>query len=1425
TGPCCMGPWHCGAGEQMRKKGERKINIDRLLSSSRERLRELRALNAVSAILNRCERLDQGLQEVCDVIPPAWRFPSVTVARITYRGREYKSSNFRESAWGQCQSFGSALLGQGRIEVYYLDRRPTADEGPFLREERNLLVNLAGLLSGKAAETAYDELLVQNRERVKELRGLNRITAVLNQDKPVPQLLQLICDALPDAWQYPADTVARIIYEDITCTTRQFRETPWVQQQTFVVPPNRAGSIEVFYLTQFPEEAEGPFLKEERDLLNNLAELISGRLTKQLHSDIVASNAERLKELSAINRTTAIIQRGTSVGEALQQIASLLPDSWQYPQHAVARVAFGDKVYVSRSFEETRWFQRETYTTVDNRRGVVEVFYLEEMPEAGEGPFLVEERNLLRNVAQLIAHYINNAERRGVMVHETRSDQGAESAHAYRESLISATTPLQQFFNRQIVDKYVYLDMMRHKVREILFVATLYDASVLEVEDSFFEHFMGEMFPYSLYSLPRITGVMSGDEAMKALERMSFDLVVLMTGIDKEETAGLSARIKAKLPSLPVYLLANRREHVGFFMDWMARTGMADKLFVWSGSSDVFFAIVKSMEDMWNVDADTNLALVGVILFVEDAPEHYSKYLTILYSILFELIQRVSSAHARNDLDRISKMRSRPKVLHVRNYEDATSLYNRYREHILAVICDAEFERNGQVDTTAGIELARYVRGDNPTLPYLLQSSHSAYAQQAEHLRVAFVDKNARELHATLRRFIEESLGFGDFIVTDTAGRPFDKADGIQTLRSAVARAPVESLVHHVKHNHFSRWLMARGAIKAAKRISALRGESAADGERVRSLIAEALDQHLDEQMRGKVLPYRSASDFSEKTIVVLAGGSFGGKGRGVAFLNTLVHNAVFASHVANVKIRTPTTAIIGTDEFERFLSACDMPLTDVLGLPYDELRGLFLRTELSADVLEGLEAFVSSMRGPIAVRSSSLLEDSASQPFSGVFHTYLLPNNHPDVAVRLRQLCDAVRLVYSSLYTPEAREYCRVVGRHIEDERMAVILQELIGARREHYYYPHISGVARSLNYYPVSYMKPEEGYCSLAIGLGTYVVEGNRSHGFCPRYPAVQFGSIKEQLENSQRFFYALDLDRSDVDIARGGENAALATLELSEAEKHGTLKHCVSVYDPESDRVLPGLTRNGPRIVDFADILRHGYTSLAQSVDALLGTAREAFGSPVEMELAVTLPEGNEPSASLYLLQIKPVAAETSGQAIELKEGDTKDTLVYSQTCLGNGHITGVHDVIVVDPRSFDKLRTEEIAREVAYLNMKLTGKGLGYVLIGPGRWGTRDRNVGVPVMWSQIAGAKVIVEAGLAGFSVEASLGSHFFHNLTSMKVGYFAVEHGSLSASIRWDTLYELEPVETTPFCMHVHFDSPLDIRMDGRARTGIIVRT
>ncbi len=1409
----------------MRADGERKMDIDKLLASSRERLKELRALNTVSAILTRCTRLDEGLQEVCDIIPPAWQYPSVTVARITYRGTQYTSAGFQETSWGQCQPFGSALLGKGRIEVYYLDRRPTEDEGPFLKEERDLLVNIAGLLSGKAAESAYDELLAQNRERLKELGGLNRITAVLNQEKPVPELLREVCDTLPAAWQYPPDTVARIVYEDVVCTTERFRETPWVQQQSFVVPPSRTGSIEVFYLKEYPEEAEGPFLKEERDLLNNLAELVSGRLTKELHRDIVASNTERLKELSAINRITAIIQRGTPVDKALQQIASLLPESWQYPEYTVARISFGENVYVSKPFEETRWFQRETFTTVDNRRGAVEVFYLEELPEAGEGPFLIEERNLLRNVAQLVAHYINNAERRGVLVHELRSGADADSAQAYRESLISATTPLQQFFNRQIADKYVYLDMMRHKVREILFVATLYDASVLEVEDSFFEHFMGEMFPYSLYSLPRITGVMSGEEAMKALDGMSFDLVVLMTGIDKEETAGLSARIKQKLPSLPVYLLANRREHVGYFTDWIGRTGMADKLFVWNGASDVFFAMVKSMEDMWNVDADTSLALVGVILFVEDAPQHYSKYLTTLYSILFELIQRVSSAYARNDLDRISKMRSRPKVLHVRNYEDATSLYNRYREHVLAVVCDAEFERNGQVDTTAGVELARYVRADNPALPCLLQSSHDAYGDEAERLHVRFVHKNAREFPAALRGFIEESLGFGDFVVTDPAGRPLDRAAGIAELRGAVERAPIESLMHHVRHNHFSRWLMARGAIQAGKRISGLRLEPAEDGDRLRSLVTDALDGHLDEQTRGKVLPYRSPSDFSEKTIVVLAGGSFGGKGRGVAFLNMLVHNAVFSSHVENVTIRTPVTAIIGTDEFERFLSAGRIPLSQALGLEYERLRELFLRTPLSPAVVERLEAFASRIEGPLAVRSSSLLEDSVSQPFSGVFHTYLLPNNHPDTTVRVRQLCDAVRLVYASLYTPQARGYCRAVGRHIEDERMAVILQELVGVRREHYFYPHISGVARSLNYYPVSYMKPQEGYCSLAVGLGTYVVEGNRAHGFCPRYPAVQFGSIKEQLENSQRYLYALDLERSDVDVAQGGENAALATLDLPEAERHGMLKHCVSVYDPESDRVIPGLTGNGPRIVDFANILRHGHISLAQSVDALLETAREAFGSPVEIELAVTLPAQRQQSASLYLLQIKPLAAETPAQAIELREGDTRDTLVYSQTCLGNGHITGLRDIVFVDPRRFDRLRTEEIAREVAYLNMKLTGKGRRYVLIGPGRWGTRDRNVGVPVIWSQIAGAKVIVEAGLPGFSVEASLGSHFFHNLTSMKVGYFAVEHGSVSASIRWDALYELEPVETTPYCVHVRFDRPLDIRMDGRTRTGIIVRT
>lgn len=1401
------------------------VDLAKLQAENRERLKELRALNTISTMLARASRLEDSLQDICNILPPAWQYPEATVARITFRGQPYVSPNFRPSPYVQRQPFGSALHGEGTVEVYYTDQRPESYEGPFLREERNLIVNIASLLTGKAAQDAYEELMLQNRERVKELQGLNRVTDVLTKSTEVPQMIQDVVDILPAAWQYPADTCARITYGSIVKTSKGFQASAWVQREDFSVPHGHAGSIEVYYLGEHPELDEGPFLREERNLIHNIAGLLGGRLALELFENTVANNAERLKELAAINQTTAIIRQGGSVAEALQQIAEMLPASWQYPEQCAARITFAGNSYVSAEFAETRWFQRETFTTLDNRKGIVEVFYLREMPPSAEGPFLAEERNLIRNVAQLIAHYINNIERRDVLrdgrgLSDDRSRDAEEG-----ESLITARTPLQRFFNRQILDKYVFLDMMKFKIREILFVATLYDAAMLEVEDSFFERFMGAMLPYSLYALPRITGVMSGDEALEALDHRSFDLVVLMTGVDKEETSGLSARIRQRHPELPVYLLANRQSHVQYFMNWIATTGMADKLFIWNGSSDVFFAIVKSIEDMANVGADTQLALVGVILVIEDSPEHYSRLLTMLYSILFDLIQRFCSESARDEMDRISKMRSRPKVIHVRNFEDAASVYNRYRHSMLAIISDAEFERTGEVEHETGCEFIKSVRKRDPGLPILMQSAREEYGERVCDMNVEFLNKSDRGFAARLRNFVESNLGLGPFVFCDSEGSALEEAESVDALQDALATVPASSIRYHVRHGHISRWLMLRGVVKAARMIGQIGVEEDPGDDELRRLVRGAVQEHLHEESRGKVLPYRRGRPFSEDTVTVVGGGSLGGKGRGVAFLNSLVHSADFASTVDDVVIRTPVTVVLGTNEFENFLERAELSPAEAVQITFAELRERFLATELSDTTLEALHAFVDQSANPVAVRSSSLFEDSASQPFSGVFHTYQLANNSPDRGKRIAQLADAVKLVYASLYTSEARSYFEAVGRRLEDERMAVILQELVGRTHGEYYYPHISGVARSLNFYPVAYMKPEEGYCSLAVGLGSYVVEGHRSHGFSPRYPDVQFGSIKERLENSQRTFYAVALSAGDADIREDGENACLEQLDLSRAEEHGTLGHCVSVYVADSDRLAPGLRMSGPRITDFADVLRYKYVLLAPTVDALLGTVREALGSPVEIEFAVNLPGEGEEYASLYLLQVKPLTGETAAEDVDLMVGDTDGTLVYSSTCLGNGRVSGIRDVVYVDPRKFDKLKTHDIASEVSYLNMKLIAEDTRYVLIGPGRWGTRDPSLGVPVVWSQIAGAAVIVEAGLAGFTVEASLGSHFFHNLTSRKVGYFSVEHGSLSDAIQWERLNEAPAIEETEYCRHVRFDTELRVFMDGRTRKGQVLLT
>jgi hypothetical protein len=1402
-----------------------QYELDKLAHDQLGRARELKSISRTTEILLKGVDLDESLQEICNFLPEACQYPQHAAARIIFGNNIFKSRQFEVSPWLMREEFDLLDSGKGAIEIFYLKELPQADEGPFLQEERILIANLAALISGTASKKALRQLLKENTERLKELRGINKTSVILKTGKSLEDSLIAICAIIPEAWQYPEFTVARISYGKHQFTSANFEETPWTQKQEFHTPDKKKGLIEVFYLKEFPNEFEGPFLKEERDLLNNLANLIAGRATKEVFNLLQANNRERLKELIAINQTSAIIAEGRPVEETLQKIVTIIPASWQYPAHTVATICFEEKCYYSSGFKKTAWVQKENFTTIDFKKGTIEVYYLKEFPHAYEGPFLKEERNLLINLAKLVSGYLNNLKGREIISSRNPSQKtGIRKPEEYRNSLIRNKNPMQLFFNQQALDKYIYLEMMKYKVKEILFVATLYDAFILENEDSFFARFMGEIYQYSLFSLPRITCVTSEEEALEILDTTHFDLVILMVGVDTHVPVNLSKEIKQKRPDLSIYMLLNKKSNIKHFEEMVALTASIDKLFVWNGHSQIFFAIVKSIEDGANAENDTRIGLVRIILLIEDSAQYYSKYLRMLYSIVFEQIQNLLPEVEKNELDKIAKMRSRPKILHARNYEEAMFIFNKYKEFMLCVISDVEFERDGNIDKTAGIKFIKYVRSQIKNLPIILQSSENSNARIAQSLKVSYVNKNSDSLLGDLKAFLINRIFFGDFIFRDKEGNVIAKAKSLREFEMLLHKVSDESLFLHARENEFSLWLMSRGEIELARHINPIKVSNFHSMADFRQYIINSISMYREEKKRGKSLDFDETSIIDEKNIVRLSPGSFGGKGRGLAFINSLINNIDYFFSTKEINIRVPITAIIGINEFEYFMEKNHM--YDIIykpGITYREIQEHFLKGYLSPGLIKKLEVFLEQIQKPIAIRSSSLSEDSITQTFAGVFDTYIIPNNQRSKKTRLEMLRHAIKLVYASVYSDSAKTYFGAIAHRIEDERMAVVLQELVGNQFGQYYYPHISGTAQSYNYYPVAYMKPEEGFATAAVGLGFYVVSGRKSFRFSQKYPKIDIFSKEDLIKSTQVDFLAVDLNKKNIDLLQEGEFAALQLLDISEAEKHGSITHCASVYNPENDRIESGLNSSGPRIINFADILKFNYIPLAQTIDIVLNTISEALGTPVEIEYAVDLKKTVNNLPSFYLLQIKPLVGVQMDEDFSFDEIDKDNALLFTETSLGNGNIKTIHDVIYIDTEHFDKMKTVDMAKEIDILNHEMIDQGKKYVLIGPGRWGTRDPFLGIPVNWSQISNAKVIIETSFANYPLDASLGSHFFHNVTSMSIGYFSVLDSSKTDFINWELLNQQALVNRTKHFKHVRFETPLEIIMNGKMRTSAIL--
>lgn len=1134
-------------------------------------------------------------------------------------------------------------------------------------------------------------------------------------------------------------------------------------------------------------------------------------------SNITTGSGENLNVLACLNEITAILKERNSTALLLQQIANALPTYFQYRNYAQAHIHFDGQDYYSSLSPKSISNLKESFRTLNNRIGFINIQYSENFVESDYGPFLLSEKLLIEKIASRLEGYFNSIEAKNVVEGDFVS---LPLSQYYSDQSITNKQLLQRYLNRSNYARDIYHDLMPFKVKEILLIANLYDAYSIEKEGRFSEQVLGKYYQLHLTSVPRITGVSSLDEAMETLKLKHYDLVIIMMGIDRQMPDIYSKQIKNEYPYLPVFLLLNSNRDIADYK--ILKHENINKVFIWNGKSSVFFTMIKHLEDKINIENDTSKGLVRVILVVEDDPKYYSLYLPMLYNIVLDQTRRIIDDVSTDELYKVLRLRARPKIILTQSYEEAIEIFDKYKEFFLCLITDVKFYKNGILNNEAGFLLVNHIRNQIKDLPIIIQSSETANKVKAKALNATFIDKNSPDLFQDFRHFIMKFLGFGNFFYKDKEGNQIAVAHTLKEFQEQLLLIPDESLIYHGSENHFSLWLKARGEIQVARIINPAKVADFKDAESLRNYLSSIISMFRNEQKKGKLIPFEEDEEiFDASNIVILADGMLGGKGRGLAFFNSLLYNFDFTKIAPNINILIPSTLIIGTDEYDQFMEHNQLRQKMIKTVNYEEIKKLFLKCSLSQSLLLKLERVIELAKKPIAIRSSGLLEDSLSQPFAGVFDTYILPNHHPDIKVRLKQLTDAIKLVYASIYSDTSIAYVEAINYKIEEEKMAIIIQEVVGNKYDTYFYPHISGVAQSHNFYPVGHMKPEEGFANIALGLGKYVVEGGKAYRFSPKYPNLENFSTKSLVKNSQVNFYAVNLGKDDIDLLQG-ESAGLIQLEITEAEKHGTLKHCASVYDANNDRLYSGTHRKGPKILNFTNILKHNYIPLASTLELVLDVVKEAMGAPVEIEFAVDIEKDSSGKSKFYVLQIKPLIGNSEDYTIDIESINKDELLLYTENGMGNGKVENIFDLIYADIQLFDKSKTNEMVQEISYLNKKMRLENRKYILIGPGRWGTRDPWIGIPVSWQQISMAKIIVETSLDAFPLDASSGSHFFHNVTAADVGYFSVQPNEGTGQINWEKIESFEPIEKTKYFKHLRFKKSLSIKMDGKKRIAII---
>jgi CheY-like chemotaxis protein len=967
-----------------------------------------------------------------------------------------------------------------------------------------------------------------------------------------------------------------------------------------------------------------------------------------------------------------------------------------------------------------------------------------------------------------------------------------------------------------------FKSLMRIRVNNILLVSSRYDFYTLVDDGQLTEAITSEYLDLNLYYAPLITRVYSGEAALEALNTQTFDLVITMLRLGDMKLKFFSRTVKQRFPDMPLILLAYKSREFQMLYEQGALTTF-DRIFIWSGDRKLFLAIIKLIEDLKNAPNDCLENNVRAIILIEDSPHFYSSYLPLIYTEIIQQAQ-ILVEEGKNFSDKLLRQRARPKILHATNFEEAWRYFHRYRNVLLGVITDLTFQMNGVESEHAGTAFIQRVRQKNPDMPILVQSSQADELHAIEKLGVKFVNKYSRMLLQEVREFMKTDFGFGDFIFRMPDGEEIDRARNLRELQQKLREIPDDSLYFHARHDHFSNWLMARTRFQLAERFKMIKITEFASIEHLRQYILAQIEQLVISDQRGIIADFSREHDDTGTTFVRIGGGSLGGKARGLAFIDSIFKRYLDPSYFPNVKMGIPHTIVLCTDVFTEFMEHNELFPVVVENHPDEYILERFLDAELPEAVQEDLRKVLDRSEYPLAIRSSSLLEDTLYQPFAGIYSTLMLPNCHRNAEVRYHEMEQAIKFVYASTYFRGAKNYIEATGHRIEEERMAVIIQQMVGRRYDRYFYPHFSGVARSYNYYPFGSAKPTDGVAQVALGLGKTVVEGGVSLQFCPSYPNIlpQFTRSADYFKNSQRKFYAVEINPENINI-RPFEDENLVHLDIKAAEAHETLHFVASTYSSENDALYDGVYMKGPRVLTFAPVLNSEIIPLAKIAKVLLKLCETAMNCPVEIEFAGCLRESDRQPAEFQFLQVRPMVKEEGTVEIDFEHLNPADLLLRSENVLGNGDYK-LQDVVFVKPEAFDVSKTREMASDIDAINRTLVAASRPYLLMGPGRWGSADPWLGIPVKFPDISGAVAIVENSLPNMLPDPSQGSHFFQNLTSFRIAYFTVRHYKEEQSIDWDWL-NAQAVETeTAYVKHVRVPGNIEILVDGQTSKGVVFK-